>query len=491
MSKVFNNYDIDKINNLEKKKILVIGDIILDRYIIGEVNRISPEAPIQIVKSSRKKEVLGGAANVANNITNLGSKVDLLGVIGENEDAEIVMQLLKHVNIDDNLIRTNRKTTVKTRIMSKNQQLLRIDDEEDIDIDIRCENKLIEIVMKKVEEGLDCVVISDYAKGVCTKRVCIETITICIKNGVDVLVDPKGKEWTKYAGATIIKPNLNELACIESKKIKNVDREIEKYGIEILQKYKFKNVLITRAEKGMTLVRDTNDVINIQSNAKEVYDVSGAGDTVIATLATTMANKFKIDKAIRIANISAEIAIGKVGTYSVNIEEISKKIIEENRTYDNYDNRLLDIEEMDDYVKELRKDKKTIVFTNGCFDIVHLGHLQYLKQAKKLGDILIVGLNSDNSVKCLKGNNRPINSELDRAQFLLELEFIDAVIIFEEKSPENLIEKIRPNILVKGGDYKVEDIVGREFAEKTIVLPYKNGYSTTNIVNFIERRSNG
>lgn len=478
------NYDI--LQKLALKKILVIGDIMLDQYYYGTINRISPEAPVPVVKVEDTKGVLGGAANVANNLSKLGCRTYLIGTVGQDSSKNKIYELLEEQAINYNGIFVTEKPTItKIRVVGINQQVVRIDFEDNSETDdniaYKIKNYLISLIN---EEKIDAVIVSDYNKGMVTEELCQFIINNCTKNKIPVIIDPKGTNWNKYNGADLVTPNIKEISDIFNEKILNNDDQIIKFGRQAKLEYNIKNLLITRSEKGMTLL--TGDYIkHFPTVAQEVFDVSGAGDTVAAILTAMISLNVDYVEAVNISNIAAGIAVGHKGTYAVSIEELLSKIDNNSNYYSN--KKLISFSEIEILSSNLKKQKKEIVFTNGCFDILHVGHVTYLEKAKQLGDILIIGLNSDNSVKKLKGDSRPINSEIDRAKLLGALAFVDYIVIFDEDTPKNLIEKINPDYLVKGADYQLDQVIGREYAKEVVLIDFEKGYSTTNIINKIKR----
>jgi len=462
---------------IEAKKILVVGDVMLDIYHTGNVDRISPEAPVPIVLVSTTVKKLGGAANVANNIAKLNSVPELIGYKGDDNNGKFLEKSLSDNHINHKLVDMNHPTISKIRIVAGVQQIVRVDFEEKCDIGFLIED----ILLKRIEEQYkdsEIIVISDYGKGVVSERVCHRLIALAKEQNKILIVDPKGSSWNKYSGATIVTPNLKELSDVFGSRIENVDVEIEKAGIEVIKRYNLTNLLVTRSEKGMTFF-EGDKIYHIGTVATEVFDVSGAGDTVVATLATALASSISWIESVKLANKAAGIVVSKIGTVPITYNELESSIYEyreEDKIYFQEDN-------IDVLISDLKAKRKKIVFTNGCFDIIHKGHIKYLQKAKAKGDILIVGLNSDLSVKRLKGESRPIKDENERALILSVMEFIDYVIIFSEDTPYKLIKKIQPDILAKGGDYNIEDIVGREFAGQTVLIPFVEGYSTTKTIN--------
>ncbi len=460
-----------------KARVLVIGDVILDQYYLGRVNRISPEAPVPIVKVAKIKHNLGGAGNVVNNMSNLGAESYLLGVAGDDHNRIQLEELLNRENVKYTLIRSPSPTINKVRVVGERQQLLRLDFEDIKEIDDKI-LKSFKQQIKKYIGPLNVIILSDYGKGVCSLDLCQHVIQRAVKEDKIVIVDPAGDDWEKYRDATIITPNVNELATISGREIPNEDSSIEHYGYKILKKYNLTYLLVTRSEKGMSLF-SRRKVHHIPTEAKEVRDVTGAGDTVVATLAVSLASGIDIINATKIANIAAGIVVSKFGAAPIKYNELHYVI----NTMENVKVITLDLATR--IIGDLKTQKKKIVFTNGCFDILHKGHISYLRETKKLGDILIVGLNSDSSVKKLKGANRPYNKQDDRAELLASLEFVDYVIIFEEETPYDLIRTLSPDVLVKGGDYSEDKVVGREFAGEVVILPFVEGYSTTMYIDTI------
>lgn len=467
--------------NLDFKDVnaLVVGDIMLDIYYYGGVNRISPEAPVPVVNIKNTANTPGGAANVANNITSLKGNCFLVGYIGNDGNGEIIQKLVQEINIKDHFIHTTHPTITKVRIIGDHQQIVRMDFEKKINYE---ENSSLfsdfctEIESILNNNRIDVIILSDYNKGLASKKICNFLIQKAKLNKIKIIIDPKDKNWEKYKGATTITPNFKEFSEIIGDNPENNDKTVEEKARPLVSKYALENVLITRSKKGMSLITG-EESIHIHSEAKEVFDVSGAGDTVVAVLGLCFGKKYKLFDSIKLANIAAGIVVGKMGTTPISMEELRQPI----RTIKNI--KYKTVEELKEIIKSRKQKKQMIVFTNGCFDIIHRGHISYLKEAKYLGDILIIGVNSDDSVKRLKGSNRPINNEMDRIEVLSAFEFVDYVVKFGEDTPFNLIKSIKPDILVKGGDYKEEEVVGHEFAGKVQIINYIEGYSTTTILN--------
>lgn len=477
---------VEKLDTIKEKNILVIGDVMLDRYFFGISKRISPEAPVPILLKKYEKIVLGGAANVAINIKKAKQKVTILSVVGDDEKGKMLIKLLDENSIDSSLIIKDKErcTCVKNRFIGQNNiQMFRFDEEVTEQISLRTNEK----ILKTLEENIskyDLVVISDYNKGLLNFLNTSKMIEMANKNNIKTIIDIKEPKYEKYKNAYIIKPNVSELQDITKMKVDN-EKEIEKASKTLLENTNCKYVLTTRGKDGMMLV--SNDgVTNIKCESREVYDVTGAGDTVISYLATGISNNISLLDSIQIANYAAGVGVSKMGTYAVTINEIKDYIKAKNDV--EYEKKIVTI----DKLKEILKDRqnKTIVFTNGCFDLFHVGHARYLREAAKLGDILIVGVNSDASVKRLKGEERPIISENERMELLASLEFVSYVISFEEDTPYNVIKEIQPDIIAKGGDYKPEEVVGKDIVEKrngkVVICPLIESKSTTNIIKKIK-----
>ena len=467
--------------SFESTKVLIIGDVMLDQYYMGHVNRISPEAPVPVVHVKNQSSVLGGAGNVASNVAGLKAKPTLIGFTGMDDNANAIHKLCEEKGIHFSPIVCNLPTISKSRIIAGQQQIVRFDIEE-TNQEIRQSyiNQLEKNILDEIQNH-DVVIISDYGKGLCQPTVCHTIITECQDKNIPVIVDPKGTNWKKYQGATFITPNFKEFQEICKSTFENSDDIIEIYGQEIRQKYSIENLLVTRSEKGMSHISDGKSY-HRHTEAKEVFDVSGAGDTVIATLACSIGAKYNYRQSIDLANSAAGIVVAKVGTTPISLEELNSLA-----QSTSVSKKIYKLPDLLNKLEKLEEDSHTIVFTNGCFDILHRGHLEYLQKAKDLGSKLIIGLNSDKSVRMLKGPSRPINQEDDRALMLASLGFVDFVVLFEEETPHDLLSQIKPTILVKGGDYKIEEVVGREFAEEVHLINFVEGYSTTSIIQKMEK----
>lgn len=474
------------LNQIKKRRILVVGDVMLDNYYMGDVRRISPEAPVPVFRKRSERSVLGGAANVAANLVAANQQPCMMSIIGRDANGKTMMQLFENLGINADLVNNlQRSTTIKTRFLAdNNQQLLRLD-VEDTDPITKAESNKILKKLQKVIDNFDLILMSDYLKGLLTQEFTQGVIKMARKHDIPVVIDVKDPKYGKYYGATLLKPNLNELRSLTGKNVKT-DEEIVEAADELRKRSNCQYVLATLGAKGMVLVGDGEPYF-VKSLAREVYDVSGAGDTTIAYLATCMANGMPIRESVDIANYAAGIQVGKVGTSSVYWQEVRDLISNEDH---GIAHKILSAEELNSF----RRDnvQKKIVFTNGCFDILHVGHKRYLQQAATLGDILVVGVNSDASVRRLKGPTRPVNNEQDRAEMLSALGFIDYVVIFDEDTPYELIKKIQPDVLVKGGDYKPEEVVGKDIVEarggRLELISFVEGKSTTNIIKKINQQ---
>ncbi|MFI3278289.1 MAG: bifunctional D-glycero-beta-D-manno-heptose-7-phosphate kinase/D-glycero-beta-D-manno-heptose 1-phosphate adenylyltransferase HldE [Rikenellaceae bacterium] len=470
-----------ELNRVVGGRVLVIGDLMLDKYHIGEVKRISPEAPVPVVRVKHSYSVLGGGANVVRNLLGLKCNAIVMGMVGQDANGEQIKRMFDELGVESHLVVSKSSTITKTRIIGNNQQITRVDFE-DSDIHISSENE--DFILSKVEtriKDVDIVVISDYNKGLCSERICRGVIDIASRNDKAVVIDPKCNDWSRYQGATVITPNIKELSDIVGADLANNDKDILKAAQAVVSRYSLHSLLVTRSEKGMSYVTQ-REASHIPTAAREVFDVSGAGDTVVATLAACMSAGMGIMEAITIANKAAGVVVAKMGTSPITYHELRNEL-SHNFTH----SKIIGFDRLPQLIEELREAQKRTVFTNGCFDILHKGHVTYMQKAKAMGDKLIVGLNSDASVKRLKGESRPINDEMARAEVLAALESIDYVVIFEDDTPLELIKVVCPDILVKGGDYKIEDIVGREYAKETATIPFVDGFSTTKTIERSKR----
>jgi len=468
---------IDSIQKI-KPKILVIGDLMIDKYLWGDCNRISPEAPVQIINVKKETKVLGGAGNVAHNLKTLDANVEVLSVIGGCEISKELKSLFADINLKtDYLIeQKDRVTSKKTRIISSHQQVIRYDIESQEDISSSSEEELLKIYQTILDE-FDIVILSDYGKGVLTESITRQIINIANLKNIKVIVDPKGSDYSKYTSAYLLTPNKKEAS--EATGIAIQDEGSLKLALKILKDFCNLSIsLITLSEDGIAIF--DNEFKSHPTFAREVFDVTGAGDTVIASLGYALAAGKDIDSAIFFANLAAGVVVGKIGSATTSFEEIIR--YESSLRISDCDESIRSLEDISGVINSLKKTNKKIIFTNGCFDILHVGHVKYLEKAKKLGDILIVGINSDNSVKKLKGDKRPINNLYDRSCVLASLNSVDFVIPFDEETPIKLIEAIVPDILVKGGDYKGKQVVGEDIAKELVLIDFIEGKSTSKTI---------
>lgn len=470
-----------EINKKSKvRKALLIGDLMLDKYVFGKVTRISPEAPVPVFLSRQKQQVLGGAGNVFNNLSSLGAEVTLISVIGKDSAGKAVKELIKNRKLHKCYLFQDRErlTTIKTRYLSNNQQLIRVDEESRKNISKLAEGFILSNFKKSIS-ATNVVVISDYNKGLVTKSLMQKILQISRKHKVPVIVDPKNKDFDIYRGCYLITPNQLEASNISGFDC-NSDKEAEKCAKFIMGKYNIENVLITRGEKGLTYL-NKKKVIHSPTKKIEVYDVSGAGDTVLAILTISIFSNMSVEDILHYANKAAGIVVGKIGTSVIKKSEmLDKESIEE-------DKKIFNLSQLKKKVLNDKEEGLRIGFTNGCFDVIHYGHISYLEESKKLCDKLIVAINSDTSIKKLKGSSRPINNQLFRSKVLASLRCCDYVIIFDNDTPLNLIKSLKPNLLTKGGDYKKKEVVGSKellkWGGETKILGYVNKLSTTNIIN--------
>jgi len=465
----------------DQARVLVLGDIMLDRYWEGGTSRISPEAPVPVVKVEQITDRPGGAGNVALNIAALGAGARLGGYTGDDEMADSLQDMLSGAGVDCAFTRVaNLPTITKLRVISRQQQLIRLDFEQ---ADIAATGEPLANTLPGQLANINALVLSDYAKGALHDPGPL--IGAARSAGIPVLVDPKGADFSRYRGATLLTPNLQEFeavvgACASESEL--VDR-----GEALMRSLDLAALLVTRGENGMTLLRPGEDELHLPARAREVYDVTGAGDTVIATLAAAVAAGADLPQAVGLANVAASIVVGKLGTAAVSAPELRRAVLQEQGS----ERGVLTLEQLQIAVADARSQGERVVFTNGCFDIIHAGHVAYLEQARSLGERLIVAVNSDDSVRRLKGKGRPINPQDRRMAVLAGLEAVDWVVSFPDDTPRPLLEVLRPDILVKGGDYAgKEDVVGWDIVEgyggEVQVLGMVDSVSTTAIVTRIK-----
>jgi D-beta-D-heptose 7-phosphate kinase/D-beta-D-heptose 1-phosphate adenosyltransferase len=456
-------------------RIIVIGDVMLDRYWSGQAARISPEAPVPVVRVKAIEDRVGGAGNVALNIAKLGGKVTLLSVVGDDAEGEILRRLLEAEGVDcDFVVEPEIRSICKLRVMAQHQQLIRIDFEETaLQFDSAALlAKLVEHLPKN-----NTVVFSDYGKG--TLADVATYINKAKQAGIKVLVDPKGVDYQRYTQADLITPNLSELQAVVG--ISEHEDDLIEKGRALLEHYQIPTLLLTRGEAGMTLIQD-NQVHSLPAQAKDVFDVTGAGDTVIAVMALGVALDMALYDAMYLANLAGGIVVGKLGTSTVSMQELTRAM------HGDRDSRygIVSEDELVQILAGAKAHDERIIMTNGCFDLLHAGHVTYLQQAKALGDRLVVAVNSDASVKRLKGESRPINGLQERMTVLAALAYVDWVVSFEEETPERLYCRLLPDVIVKGGDYSPEQVAGGECVMKAggevKILQFVDGQSTTAMI---------
>lgn len=465
-------------------KVLVIGDLMIDHYLWGSANRISPEAPVQVVDIDNESTVLGGAGNVVNNLRALGCNVGVISAIGKDEAGSELKEMLNSIETKSYLIeQSNRKTSKKSRIIASHSQVVRYDKESKEDITEESCHAIFE-EFKFIVEDYDIVLLSDYGKGVLTSKLTLNLIEYANSKNKRVLVDPKGDDYSKYFGAYLLTPNKKEAQEATKIDIKNNDSLLDALQ-SLKQTANLTIPLITLSEDGIAILDENNKIINKPTVAREVYDVTGAGDTVLASLGYCLAQNLDIEKSLEFANLAAGVVVGKLGSATASLEEIEEYKSSLHKS--SIDSHIKTFNEIENTVARLKKQGKKIVFTNGCFDILHRGHVQYLDTAKSFGDVLILGLNSDASVSALKGPTRPINNEDDRAYILAALESVDYVVKFTDDTPYDLIKIIQPDTLVKGGDYEGKDVVGQDIAGQLKLVDFVDGKSTTKTIEKIQK----
>lgn len=473
------------IESLSQSRVLCLGDLMLDRFIYGHVDRTSPEAPVPIIQIEHETTMLGGVGNVARNLIGLGAKTTLLSVVGDDDIGKTLTHMIgeEHTVEPHLIVEPNRTSTVKTRFVAGGQQLLRADRETVSWISDQSKQKLLWIAKEIIEES-DVIILSDYAKGILSDEVCRDLISYTRSKNKAIIVDPKGKNYQRYSGATIITPNRQELGQATNQPVQT-DDQIVVAGKTLIKQLDIESILVTKSQDGMTLISSDDNIEHLPTQAHEVYDVSGAGDTVVATLGSAIAQNLNLIEASSLANFAASIVVSKLGTAVVFADDLLRAV----RTNDLnvFESKILPISATCKLVESWKNNNNTIGFTNGCFDLLHPGHISLLRQSKEVCDKLIVALNSDSSVRKLKGNTRPIQTENARAQVLASLEFTDLVIIFNEETPIELIQMIKPDVLIKGDDYSLEEVVGADIVRAlggTIVLAKTEpGFSTSSTID--------
>ena len=468
------------IPDFSRAKVLVVGDVMLDRYLFGGTGRISPEAPVPVVHVRETDDRAGGAANVAVNLASLGVTTTLMGLVGKDDEAAVLASILGQQNIDCRFTSISEwPTTTKTRIQSRGQQLIRLDREEPA---VSGSDKLTQALTKRLKNA-NAVVLSDYGKGALADIAAM--IDACRGAGLPVLIDPKGNDFEKYRGATLITPNQSEFESAAG--ICSSDDELVARAREMVSELDLMAILVTRSEKGMLLVQGSDEPLFLSTRAREVFDVTGAGDTVIAVLAGALASGESLQGAASLSNLAAGLVVRKTGAAAVTPSEIRVALHRRGQG----GRGLVAEEELQPLVEEAKERNESVVMTNGCFDILHAGHVAYLEEAKSLGDRLIVAVNDDDSVRKLKGESRPVNALEDRMAVLAGLAAVDWVVPFSEDTPMRLIQSLLPDILVKGGDYRSDEIAGAKDVLRNggevRVLAFREGHSSSRIIDKLGR----
>ena len=471
--------------------VLCVGDIMLDRFLYGRMDRISPEAPVPVLllDPNTKREMPGGAGNVANNILSLGGKAILIGVVGQDKAGEtLCTALARHEGLLTAVSRSAERPTIcKTRFIAAYQQVVRVDEESSLPL----HTQWVQEICKAIEAhmaSVQAVVVSDYGKGVCNAAVLACLAQQAKKHNTPLFVDPKGGDYTRYYGASCITPNLRELAQASQNMPVETEKQIEAAARRVMEQAHVKAMLVTRSEKGMMLVQHSSDVLSVPAHAREVFDVSGAGDTVIATLALAAGAGMSLEEAVPIANAAAGVVVGKLGTATVSLQEVMNELDQE-RGGGVTAARVLSLTAAQTQVAHWQACGLKVGFTNGCFDILHAGHVSLLAQARAVCDRLVVALNTDASIRRLKGDGRPVNTLESRATVIAALRYVDAVIAFDEDTPLEVIRALMPDILVKGADYQPEEVVGAEIVQakggRLLLAVLQEGHSTTAVIERI------
>lgn len=473
--------EISVLDKMKNTRVLVYGDFMVDKYINGQVERISPEAPVPVLRVTGRERKFGGAGNVISNLLSLDVQVTAAGYTGNDEDGLWMKERFDKLGADISHLRTvsQLQTIIKTRVTSRNQQFIRLDEEQTDDLPGELENEVIERIPEMLDE-IDAVILSDYGKGSVTAGICQNFITVCRKKKIPVIVDPKGSDYHKYKGATVCKPNEKELAIATGVDLRT-DKDVAKAARLLKMENEIENLVISRSERGIMLLGKTGECMDFPTMAKEVIDVTGAGDTVVAMIAVSQAIGIGLEDACRLANTAAALVCSKFGAASVSRKELIQAWKSDTESTD------YTLEKVKYSLQNERIQGKTIVFTNGCFDLLHAGHLASFRQAKQYGDILVVAVNSDASVRKIKGQGRPIIDEKNRIQMVSALECVDYVVLMEDENPTRIISELKPDIIVKGKDWDGKFMPERETIEayggKLRFIELEQGLSTTRIIH--------
>jgi D-beta-D-heptose 7-phosphate kinase/D-beta-D-heptose 1-phosphate adenosyltransferase len=480
------NIDISKFNQTH---LLVIGDLMIDEYVWGGVDRISPEAPVQVVSVKNQDYALGGSGNVVNNLMTLGARVSVLGVTGPGRDGRRLLDKLDALGADTLGIvqEPGRHTTIKTRIIAEHQQVLRIDRETKKEISPQTFNSIIKTA-ERIIPDVDVILISDYAKGLISRSMITRLVQIAGKHNKTTIADPKGLDFTKYAGVNLLTPNKKEAALASGMEITDA-KTLAAAGQKLIENSGIEKLLITCGKDGMVFFAKDRKPFTMGTKAREVYDVSGAGDTVIAVLGLGIAGGLPFKKAVFLANTAAGIVVGKVGTAAVSQDELLQAL--EPAAAETVA-KPITLKALAELCRKLQKDRKRIVLTNGCFDLLHVGHIKLFAASKKLGDVLIVAIDDDDSVRRLKGSGRPVISAPERVRILSALDSVDYLVVFAANELDQVIESIRPDILTKGSNYDSEQVGGRDILEsyggRVELIPVTEEISSTQIINTIKKK---
>jgi len=477
--------DSHLIESFSTTRILCVGDVMLDQFIRGTIFRISPEAPVPVLRIKDESIVLGGAGNVVRNLEALGSQATFISVIGKDASGSQIQRLLKnspkvkaHLIVDE-----ARMTTTKTRFIAGNQQILRTDQEQTIPLNSQSETELLALFKSQIQDH-DLIVLSDYAKGLFSHKGLQSLIQEARTHNKPILVDPKGHDYARYKGATLLTPNRQELTHVSRSEVQT-QKDLESLACQVINTCDLQAMIVTQGADGMTLVEKSGDIERLPTQALEIFDVSGAGDTVIATLALSIASGASFSEAMHLANTAAGLVVAKVGTAIVHPDELIAAL--HHQEVEAHEKKIVSWQMAQEKIQKWKRRGKRVVFTNGCFDLLHPGHVSLLSQAKKAGDRLIIGLNTDSSVQRLKGPTRPIQQETSRAFVLSSLESVDLVVLFEEDTPLELIQALKPDVLVKGADYTVDQVVGAPFVQsyggEVVLIDLVEGQSTTSMVS--------
>ena len=479
------------IEALAGTSVMCIGDLMLDRFVYGSVERISPEAPIPVLRIERRDAMLGGAGNVAANLEALGCQPLFLSVVGDDEAGSEIARRLVEAGLAETchiVTEPGRQTTEKTRYFANNQQLLRTDRETVSAIATASRDGLL-AAARTLMPDVKAVILSDYGKGVLTPDLCQALIALARNAGRPVIVDPKGDDYERYRGATVVTPNRRELGQASGLPV-GTDVEIVTAARSLMERHSLDSMVATRSEQGMTVVTTgPNDETRLPAEAREVFDVSGAGDTVVATLGAALGAGVSVVDAARLANLAAGVVVGKVGTAVVRTPELLAAL--HHQEWAEGEAKMVSLETACERVERWRRQGRRVGFTNGCFDLIHPGHVSLLRQARAACDRLVVGLNSDDSVRRLKGDTRPVQSETSRATVLASLRPVDLVVVFGEETPLTLIQALRPDVLIKGADYRIDQVVGADLVQsyggQVVLADLSAGHSTTATIARMQR----